>query len=214
LLNNFRTFNDEDIIKYCAGLPQTVTGENPPSEREILQHFVAFNQMLVSPRELTEELIFKTHKILMESFTDERKKPIQVGVYRLEQCSAGTHYFFPPEVIPSSMKRLIEQYRENESDPKVDSILLAAWLMSEFVTIHPFSDGNGRMSRLLFNYALQRRKFVPFAIPIGIDSDDKGKYIQSLRKYQQLDRSSKVEWIWGYSVYRIHHCLRDLNIFH
>ena len=64
-----------------------------------------------------------------------------------------------------------------------DHLALATWLAYEFVQIHPFLDGNGRISRLLSNMALLKGGY-PFALPYGFPyGDDKAKklYLKAIQ---------------------------------
>ncbi|MFR6330916.1 MAG: Fic family protein [Eisenbergiella sp.] len=43
---------------------------------------------------------------------------------------------------------------------------MAAWAHEEFVSIHPFVDGNGRIARLIMNYILLSYDCLPISVPI------------------------------------------------
>ncbi len=50
---------------------------------------------------------------------------------------------------PDAMERLCDQYRQLSDDKAIDSLLLIPAFLLDFLCIHPFEDGNGRMSRLM-----------------------------------------------------------------
>ena len=62
------------------------------------------------------------------------------------------------------MQKLFEEYDElkKESHP----IELTALIHNKLVKIHPFTDGNGRTSRLLMNWILQRNRFPAVIIEV------------------------------------------------
>lgn len=60
----------------------------------------------------------------------------------------------------------------------LDTYMLAGWLMAEFVTIHPFNDGNGRMCRLLLNFVFRSRG-LPFYCPVAVTKKQRGHCIYS-----------------------------------
>lgn len=61
---------------------------------------------------------------------------------------------------PEAMTALCRVYRESASDPELDSLLLIPMFVLDFLCIHPFSDGNGRMSRLLTLLLLYRSGYI------------------------------------------------------
>ena len=65
-----------------------------------------------------------------------------------------------------------------------DHILTAATFSFRFVRIHPYSDGNGRLSRLLMNLIL-----LPSDLPVYLKADKKGRhrYSQALRRADRGD---------------------------
>ena len=65
------------------------------------------------------------------------------------------------------------------SSNTLDPIELAAWTHAEFVKIHPFTDGNGRTSRLIMNYQLMKNGY----LPISIDKKDRLSYYEALEEY-------------------------------
>ena len=56
------------------------------------------------------------------------------------------------------MGELIEWYRTEQEKKAMHPVALAALLHYKFVCIHPFDDGNGRISRLLTNYVLLKKR--------------------------------------------------------
>ena len=61
------------------------------------------------------------------------------------------HEHCPPEHVASEIDRLLE-FHDSHRELKLAPELEAAWLHHEFVRIHPFQDGNGRISRMLMAY--------------------------------------------------------------
>ena len=87
------------------------------------------------------------------------------------------HEYCPPEQVESEIDRFLEFHR---SHAKLDLApeLEAAWLHHEFVRIHPFQDGNGRVSRMLM--ALPFIKAGEF--PPVIRAAEKDGYIDALEE--------------------------------
>lgn len=90
---------------------------------------------------------------------------------------------------PDEMEQLVLAYREARDNPNINQLLLIPCIILDFLCIHPFRDGNGRISRLLSLLLLYRNGF------------DAGKYISfeeqiSLRKgnYYEALRQSSIGW--------------------
>lgn len=105
-----------------------------------------------------------------------RKGPIHVG-------EPDVH-FPPPSVLPGLMREYCEQFPPILPVPPVtpekwDWIMEAARASYGFVRIHPYIDGNGRISRLLMNLVLWSHH-----PPVSIKADKKGRhrYGQALRR--------------------------------
>lgn len=87
---------------------------------------------------------------------------------------------------PKEMEQLVFAYQEARDNSNINQLLLIPCVILDFLCIHPFRDGNGRISRLLSLLLLYRNGF------------DAGKYISfeeqiNLRKgnyYEALERSS------------------------
>lgn len=54
-----------------------------------------------------------------------------------------------PYDTPDAMENLCNAYEEANENEKIDSLILIPTFICDFLCIHPFNDGNGRMSRLL-----------------------------------------------------------------
>jgi len=94
------------------------------------------------------------------------------GKYRTNLASAigSTVAYALPSKIPSRVATLFQFVNETRSSLPADSpslarlLQLGAFFMSEFLLIHPFSNGNGRTARLLLNYFLRDVTVVPFSL--------------------------------------------------
>ena len=72
------------------------------------------------------------------------------------------------------MKALVKFYKDNKYE--IHPLELASEFHYRFVIIHPFSDGNGRMARLLMNFILDRSGY-PM---IDISVKNREKYLDAL----------------------------------
>jgi Fic family protein len=83
-----------------------------------------------------------------------------------------------PIETPIKMGELMEWYHITCKEQKLHPVEIASILHHKFVLIHPFDDGNGRISRLLINYILLKNNYPP----IIIKSEDKKNYLLALRQ--------------------------------
>ena len=88
------------------------------------------------------------------------------GDYRDSDVRISGSNHIPPKAEKIS-KLLEELFKEFYTQKKaLHPIELATFLHDRFVNIHPFTDGNGRTSRLLMNWTLLRNKFPPVIIEV------------------------------------------------
>ena len=92
------------------------------------------------------------------------------------------HQYCPPEHVQSEMDRFIDMHAQIEAEQYPVEVE-AAWMHHRFVRIHPFRDGNGRVSRMLMAYAYIRRGLPP---PV-ITNKGRGEYISAL---EEADRGN------------------------
>ena len=125
------------------------------SELQLKQHLKALVFLTRAAEvgiNLSENLIKWGHRFLMEGLYTEDKHTIKTGEYRTGLVSDGRgHTYIHHQVIPEVMSRLITKHNSLQGQ---DPFERASWLLVEFLTIHPFEDGNGRMARLLWCYSL------------------------------------------------------------
>lgn len=122
---------------------------------------------------LTEEIICTLHRLFYQQIDPE-----QAGVYRkVPVFISGSQYAVAPVAeISKRMQALVQWYNNHEG--KMHPVELAAELHKRFVYIHPFVDGNGRVSRLLMNLSLMRNDYNIAIIPAVCRSE----YITALEQ--------------------------------
>lgn len=109
--------------------------------------------------------------------------------------------------VPPNAKKipdLIQGLERFAARADLDAITRALLVHLEFVTIHPFMDGNGRLGRLLMNYA-----FLGGGLPwVTIRSDERIPFFRAIERAQvDGDASSFIEFIW----HLIREAVRDLE---
>lgn len=110
----------------------------------------------VKKMEISEELICRLHA-LVEKGKRAKPTPYRDGQNVIRDAASGGIVYLPPEakdvaVLMAAMVRWVKYAQKERVPPPV----IAALLHYQFVTIHPFYDGNGRTARLLATFILQR----------------------------------------------------------
>lgn len=127
---------------------------------------------------LTEADLRELHRVLLVEAYDmpaitpsglPARRHIAVGQYKTAPNSVRTstgamHFYATPEETPALMGDLMKWYRTELQKGALHPLVIAATFHYQFVSIHPFDDGNGRMARLLMNLILMQAGFVPVII--------------------------------------------------
>ena len=113
--------------------------------------------------EVSTETIKMLHHLLFKNFKDEQGGKFKDrDVFITETGSKGTKVRFKsvaPELTPKYIKNLCISYEEYIGDTKVPELIVISSFIFDFLCIHPFLDGNGRVSRLLTHLLLQQNDF-------------------------------------------------------
>jgi Fic family protein len=164
-------FREQEEMKAHDIALKIVQEESADAERPLSEQFIrSLNQcILVRP--------FWKEAITLEG--QATQKQVIPGQYKTSpnsvRLSNGEIFnYASPEETPSKMRELVLWYLENNK--KEHPLVVASLLHYQFVSIHPFDDGNGRVARLLMNYVLLKNN-LPMVV---IKSKDKSNYIQAL----------------------------------
>lgn len=105
---------------------------------------------------VTEDLIQRLHA-LVEHGARARPTPYRDGQSMIRDAETGAIVYLPPEWqdVPALMAGLVE-WVERATRENLPVPLIAGLAHYQFVTIHPYFDGNGRTARLLATFLLHR----------------------------------------------------------
>lgn len=155
----------------------TVEGKTIQEHLEAVNHARAWelvNAMAREKRKITEHDILSIHQLILRNIDDAN-----AGKYRTVSVRiAGSRAIMPnPLKVPDLMANFIEWLNKRIYENPVE---IAAEAHFKFVSIHPFTDGNGRVGRLVMNLILLKNNYPPAIIR----KEDRTAYINSLEKGQ------------------------------
>lgn len=163
------TVRNQNLVNVLAGknVSDVLGVQNHPDAMKFVKE-LAFN----SQRKIMEEDLKQLHQVIMNGIMGS------AGQYRQFDIQVKGAGFTPPPFyqIPDEMKELIEFINQNPGELR--PVELAAHAHYHFAWVHPFEDGNGRISRLLLNLILVRNGY-PFAV---IKNVERKKYLETLRR--------------------------------
>lgn len=148
----------------------TIKGKTLREHLEIINHAEAIEYLTdaIRHRDLTEGLIKEFHAILFQGVKHrEGEQPITPGEYKTQDNhvltqSGKIHYYVPAIHVQSEMDKLLKWYMTKQNT--LHPVELAAIFHHRIASIHPFTDGNGRVSRICMNFILMRSGFPPAII--------------------------------------------------
>ncbi len=154
--------------------------------KEAETHKKVFYELLKFQKDLSLDIVFHWHRTLFF----ETKKDI-AGILRKHQIAISGSKFMPPspvEVYPL-LNEFFKWYGKNNR--KIHPVELAALVHLKFVTIHPFGDGNGRISRLMMNFVLKKHQY-PM---LNIKYERRNSYYNSLERSQvKKEEGIFIQW--------------------
>ncbi len=124
------------------------------------------------------------------------RKEIIPGQYKttpnsVRQANGEILSFASVEETPARMGDLVAWLRQELTSPTLPIAALLAKLHHDFVLIHPFEDGNGRVARLLMNYVLMRSGY----LPLIVRTDEKEAYLTALRLADAGELSALMSYL-------------------
>ena len=176
----------EGIVTSVKRVAEIVNGNSAPlnhNEAEIAGYRDALNLIHTGHDSLDvrEDTILMLHRTMLSY------APVTGGSYKasdnviMEIDAAGNRKvrFAPVSAreTPDAMEQLLLAYMDARSNYSINQLLLIPCFILDFLCIHPFADGNGRMSRLLSLLLLYNNGF------------DAGKYIsfeEQINKYKDM----------------------------
>ena len=153
---------------------------------------------------LTENHISQLHQILLRhSKKDEHHrgayKKLRNDVVAIDADGKQLDVVFEtatPFDTPREMESLIAWTRKAIEEESLHPLLIIAVFVVQFLAIHPFQDGNGRLSRILTSLLLLRAGYVyaPYASLERVIEENKDLYYKALRRTQTTLKSDKADW--------------------
>jgi Fic family protein len=174
-----------------------IEGETPTQDKTAL--FASLLQRAHDQRPLTEDYLVELQNATVTNPFDKAVQ-FRIEQNRLQNGSLGaigvTYVPPPPDLSCELMDHLMVMANERPQD--VDALVHAAAVSFAFVFIHPFMDGNGRLSRFLIHHCLGQSGQLPagFLLPISVAmKKHEDQYLQALTAFSKPARAlCDVTW--------------------
>lgn len=193
--------NRTSLLDAVSGAIEDQDPERAPSDgvEEILnvQRGMRFVELHATAGPLTHNFVRDLHRIVVDGLRREGDRT--PGAYRLSEVAIGKSAHrppFPTDVL-SDMSTLLDFANEDVEPHK--QLLQSALVHHRFLWIHPFGNGNGRVSRLLTYAMLIRQGFVSTTSyrainPTAVFGADRNGYYDNLARADRLDSEGLIAW--------------------
>ena len=180
----FETRDEQEVAGY-AGVMETVfasADDIPLTENHIRQ--LHRDVLAYSQKDERHRGAYKTNTNHVSAFDADG---IEIGVV-FETAT--------PFDTPRLMRELVEWTNISLKEQILHPLLIIAVFTVVFLEIHPFQDGNGRLSRVLTTLLLLRAgyAYVPYSSMESVIEQSKDGYYLALRQTQRTIRSTKPNW--------------------
>ncbi|NGX35414.1 MAG: Adenosine monophosphate-protein transferase SoFic [Candidatus Anoxychlamydiales bacterium] len=192
--------SDEDIEKLMRGLDiQKFTDRD---KQEVKGYFELLENVFNAWKtiKLSESIIKHFHKELLKYVQKDKvhrgeykKNENKVHMIDKEGQSIGVLFDTTQAFLtPKEMQELVKWAQSALLEKKNHPLLIIANFIVEFLQIHPFQDGNGRLSRILTNLLLLKTGYLymPYVSHEKLIEDNKPDYYMALRKSQKTLKTS------------------------
>jgi len=162
------------------------TGTVPNDYNETINSKDCYEFMKVYNSEFNQKFLLKVHKLLTKNTNCKI-----IGKYRNHDVKISGSEWIPPtpKKVREEMKKVFQWYYYAKK--KLHPVELGAILHNKLVRIHPFADGNGRISRIVMNWILIKNKFPMFYI----EKKDKIRYYNTIEKGDKGNDEAIVHYI-------------------
>ncbi|MCB0338099.1 MAG: Fic family protein [Bdellovibrionales bacterium] len=153
---------------------------------------------------VSENHIKQLHKVILKFSTkDERhrgeykKHPNDVRAYDAEGKQIGVIFeTTSPFDTPREMEELVSWTKEQFDAGELHPLIVIGVFVVRFLAVHPFQDGNGRVSRVLTTLLLLQHgySYVPYSSLESIVEENKDSYYLALRRTQGSFKEETPDW--------------------
>jgi Fic family protein len=183
-IKSFTTRDEQEVAGYAEVMDLVFTSWRDITFTE--NHIKQMHQTLLrySEKDTRHRGDYKTHSNSVVALDD---KGDQVGVI-FETAS--------PFDTPQLITELVSWVQQERKSGQLHSLLIISLTIVVFLEIHPFQDGNGRISRVLTTLLLLQAgyDYVPYSSLESVIEQNKEAYYLALRQTQGTIRTDKPDW--------------------
>ncbi len=195
--------SDEDIEKMMRGL--SVQKFTDRDVQEVKGYYELLNNVFDSWKHIkfNESAIKHFHRELLKYVTKDEKhrgeyKKQENKVHMINEAGESVGVLFdttPAYLTPKEMLELVEWTISALENKTYHPLLAIGNFLVEFLNIHPFLDGNGRISRVLTNLLLLKNgyEYMPYVSHEKLVEDNKPEYYIALRRSQKTIKKEKED---------------------
>ncbi|MBI5375405.1 MAG: Fic family protein [Candidatus Schekmanbacteria bacterium] len=195
--------SDEDVEKLMRGI--SVQKFTDRDKQEVRGYYELLENVFNSWKNIkfTESTVKHFHNELLKHVEkDERHrgdyKKIENKVEMIDADGKSVGVLFDTTsayLTPKEMQELVEWMQNAVAEKKHHPLLIVANFSVEFLNIHPFQDGNGRLSRVLTNLLMLKEGYLymPYVSHEKLIEDNKPDYYLSLRQSQKTFKSGSED---------------------
>lgn len=189
----------EGIVTTSTRVRQLVEEKTSPRNRDE-QEIAGYRDALSIIHEnfdaipITQNYILQLHKVLYSHMNNPmagRTKSVQNYISATYPDGHSETLFTPmaPFETPEALDRICEEYNRVIGNMEVEPLIAIPIFIHDFLCIHPFNDGNGRMSRLLTTLLLYRNGFY-----VGKYISLEAKIARNKDLYYDTLRQAQIGW--------------------